>query len=84
MQTIETTATVDEDLRHLSLTTPLSHRPAGEVKVLLLLPDDQPAAANSQPVDFRDSIGLLRRLFPDSPHRTTAEWMKELREGEED
>ena len=84
MQAIETTATVDEDLGHLRLTTPLTRRPAGEVKVVLLFPDDQPADVNPQPVDFRDSIGLLRRLFPDSPHRTTAEWMKELREGEQD
>ena len=84
MQAIETTATVDEDLEHLKLTTPLTRRPTGEVKVVLLFPDDQPAEVNPPPVDFRDSIGLLRRLFPDSPHRTTAEWMKELREGEQD
>ena len=74
---------VSEDLTHVTLTVPLPGKPAGPVEVIASIEDDggvTPAA----PVDFSDSIGLLYRLFPDTPRRTTAEWMRELREGEED
>ena len=83
MQAIETTATVDEDCRHLTLHTPLPGKPAGEVKIIIHM-EDAPASKPAQAVDFTDAVGELYRLFPNSPHRTTAEWMKELREGEED
>ena len=82
MQAIETTATVDEDCRHLTLRTPLPGKPDGEVKIIIHL-EETPASKPSPTVDFTDAVGELYRLFPDAPRRTTAEWMEELRGGEE-
>ena len=40
--------------------------------------------ADLAPVDFREAIGEMYRVFPDAPRLSTDEWMKFLREGEED
>ena len=82
MQAIETTATVDEDCQHLTLRTPLTAKPVGEIKVTIHL-EEAPESKPSPPVDFTDAVGERYRMFPDAPRRTTAEWMAELRGGEE-
>ena len=81
MKAIETTATVDADLGHLTLSQPLPNRPDGEVKVIVLF-DEQPATVSAKDVDYTKAIGGMYRLFPNAPRMTTAEWMTMLREGE--
>ena len=80
MKAIETTATVDADLGHLTLSQPLPNRPDGEVKVIVLF-DEQPATVSAKDVDYTQAIGGMYRLFPNAPHMSTAEWMTTIREG---
>lgn len=81
MKTFETTARA-EGCDRLILDTPLSEQPSGRVRVIVQTDDDE----REKPlptVDFMQALGSAYRDFPDMPRRTTGEWMKELREGEE-
>ncbi len=82
MNTIETTATVDEDLGHLTLKMPLPARPIGEVKVILQF--ETPVQPPRKRVDWSKAAGSYYRENPEAPRMTTAEWMEELRGGEAD
>jgi hypothetical protein len=84
MKTIRTVVTVEEDLRHLRLKTPLPVRPAGECEIELRIPDDEPVFARGRAVEFSEAIGLLGRLFPDAPYIGTDEYMRTIREGDTD
>jgi hypothetical protein len=83
MNTIEATAIMDEDQCHFTLVRPLALpvRPKGPVKVTFQFEDPKPDLA---PVDFREAIGEMHRVFPDAPRISSDEWMKILREGDED
>jgi hypothetical protein len=82
MKTIETTATVDEDLGHLTLKIPLTTRPIGEVRVIVQF--ETPETLAKKKVDWSKAVGSYYRENPDAPKMTTAEWMEELRGGEKD
>ena len=81
MKTFETTARA-EGLDRLILDTPLSEPPSGRVRVIVQTDDDETTTPRPT-VDFMRALGSAYRDFPDMPRRTTAEWMPELREGEE-
>ena len=88
---LETTARAT-DLRHLELDAPLASLPSEKVKVIVQVESMNGAA---EPLagarveqetleEFTERIRRLNEAFPcPLPSRTTAEWMKELREGEE-
>jgi hypothetical protein len=76
----ETTARI-EDSTHLVLETPLHPAAAGRVKVSVVL-ENEKLETVSKP-DFSGAIGAAYRYFPDMPKRSTSEWMREIREGEE-
>lgn len=80
-EVFETTATI-EDATHLVLETPLHPAATGRVKVRVLLETETTEAA-SKP-DYLSTLGAAYRAFPDMRHRSTAEWMEELRAGERD
>ena len=81
MKIFETTARA-EGLDRLILDSPLSEQPSGRVRVIVQTDDDDQAMP-FPPVDFMQALGSAYRDFPDMPRRTTAEWMNQLREGEE-
>ena len=81
MKIFETTARA-EGRDRLILDTPLSEQPCGRVRVIVQTDDDE-LAKPFPTVDFMQALGSAYRDFPDMPRRTTADWMKELREGEE-
>ncbi len=83
MKTIEATAIMDEDQCHFTLERPLAWpvRVTGPVKVTFQFEDTN---ADLAPVDFREAIGEMYRVFPDAPRLSSDEWMKLLRRGEED
>lgn len=81
MKIFETTARADGPNR-LLLDTPLSELPKGKFKVIVQT-DDDVALRPLPTVDFMKALGSAYRDFPDLPRSTTAELMRELREGEE-
>lgn len=78
MNAIETTATF-EGPSHLRLAHPVDKAVSGEVRVIVLLPENGTHVAK----DFRAAIGSYHRDYPDEPVRDSKAWLKELREGEE-
>ena len=82
MNAIETTATVDETRDHLTLAQPLPKNVNGEVKVIVMF--QEAAELPKKSIDWHEAIDSMYRDFPDEPRRTTAEWMEELRAGEQD
>lgn len=82
MNAIETTATVDAARDHLTLAQPLPEEAGSTVKVIVIPVDEIRKPKKS--VDWFEAIGSMYRDFPDEPRRTTAEWMAELRAGEQD
>ena len=79
MRAIETTGTVGDDRRHLTLHTPLPEMSSVEVKIIVQF-DDQPAPPRK--VDFTEALGAYYREFPDAPRRSTEDWMEEIRGGD--
>ena len=85
MRTVENVRNSDgvwfDDVMSHSGTIPLSVPAAGRYQVILVKIDDTPQVAAPKKPCIRDFIGYGKRFNPKMG--TTAEIMKELREGEE-
>jgi hypothetical protein len=82
---LETTARAT-DARHLELDEPLAVPPGGKVRVIVQVEEGLKPAAQDVPTaeDYGEIIRRANERFPCPEPRTTAEWMKLLREGEQD
>lgn len=78
MNAIETTATF-EGPAHLRLARPVAGKVSGEVRVIVFFQEAGGAAQR----DFRSAIGSYYRDYPGEALRDSADWLRELREGEE-
>ncbi len=81
MNAIETTAIL-EGREHLKLANPLPETLSGnQVRVIVLF--EEATKEEREPGDFQAAIGSYYRDFPDEKVRTSAEWLAQLREGDE-
>jgi len=80
MKAIETTA-VFEGSDHLRLTQHIAPT-SGEVRIIVLIPQEDEISKTNKAPDFYAAIGSQYRDFPHEPIRTADEWLDELREGE--
>lgn len=80
---VELEAEIDES-GHLTVHGQIPPALTGHVKITL---ENADAPKREEPVQrrsFHEAIGGMYRRNPNAPRLSTAEWMKILREGEED